>query len=143
MFWPRSMTWRPGSSRVTDTGRSSCTRRTGGAGELVSCETPWSATRTGRHGPALDPVVLDLTGHQVRREDRPGRRRPSRVRWTIVAEPDLELAEERDGVAEAVGELRGAVATSVPAVAQRSPPTRSARDDEVGHVVGLDVQVRR
>ena len=44
MFWPRSTTWTPGRSSVTETGRISSTARTGGAGEVTSASNPRSTT---------------------------------------------------------------------------------------------------
>ena len=47
MFWPRSTTCTPGRISVTDTGRSSSTARTGGAGDVTSASYPRSLTETG------------------------------------------------------------------------------------------------
>ena len=53
MFWPRSTTWRSALTLVTDTGRSSSTRRTGGAGDQTRRSKPWPAGPgwTGRQSP--------------------------------------------------------------------------------------------
>ena len=77
-----------GRSRVTDTGRSSSTARTGGAGERTSASYPRSLTGD-RLPVALDadePAVLALPldqvgGQDVRRRPAPGRRRCRRPSW--------------------------------------------------------------
>ena len=53
MFWPRSTTWRSALTLVTDTGRSSSTRRTGGAGDQTRRSKPMVGRSgwTGRQSP--------------------------------------------------------------------------------------------
>ena len=77
MFWPRSTTCTPGRTDVTDTGRSSSTGRTGGAGEQTRASYPRSLTTTGDQpgSSAEQPAVLVLALDQVGLGD--VRRRPA------------------------------------------------------------------
>ena len=100
---------------MTDAGRISSTRShrgSGRAGELLEAVVD-DDDRPPR--PRLDPTVLDLAGHEVGADGslRSSPSSPHRSPTVVVA--DLELGEEGDGLAEAVGEpgcCRGVRGTS-------------------------------
>ena len=109
MFWPRSNTC-PRATRRTDTGDTSATARTGGAGEATSRLYPWSATVTecqpasskpeltppGDHAPQIDRLARDQIGHlDVRPRAAPTVTRPS-DHGRAVGKVDADLGEEAE-----------------------------------------------
>ena len=148
MFCPRSTTWTPGRSSVTETGRSSSTARTGGAGEQTRASYPRSLTTTGDHS-RLDapgePAVLVLALDQVGLGDVRGGPAPGRVgaddgrRAVLVLE--VQLRQERRLGAPLVVGVEHADLAAVPAVGQQRLDHVGAGRQQGRDVVGLDLGV--
>ena len=147
MFCPRSTTWTPGRTSVTETGRSSSTADTGGAGEQTRASYPRSLTATGDHSgfDRQEPAVLLLALDQVDLGDVRGGPAPGRIgaddggRAVLVLEVHLRQ-EGRLGAPLVVG-VEHADLAAVPAVGQQRLDHVGAGRQHGRHVVGLDLGV--